>query len=324
MRRLAERPTHTPEPGTQLLLPGQAVETVSVGGMQLQLVASGDGTEIIRHILEPGRLWGLRPETGWGALECITLLSGTLTWLRDAGNITLYPGTTVAANPVQTECVFRAETTVELLYICSRPVFQAYSHELEELINLAVAVEVKDGYTRAHCGRIRSMALAVGQQLGLSTQRLHVLDYGAFFHDLGKTGVPAEILSKPGALTPSEWEVIRRHPSLGREMIGTTYMQDAGPVIEQHHERYDGSGYPHRLRGDEICLEAHIVGVVDSYDAMTTDRVYRRGMDPHVALAEIQRCAGTLYRPDVVEAFLDWIHDCDAEREVKACVQGQS
>lgn len=171
--------------------------------------------------------------------------------------------------------------------------------------------------------RIRNMALAVGQRLRLPARRLHVLDYGAFFHDLGKVGVPAEILGKPGALTPSEWEIMRRHPVLGREMIAHSYMGDAGPVIEQHHERFDGSGYPGGLRGDEICLEAHIVGVVDSYDAMTTDRVYRRGMDPQVALAEIQRCPGTLYRPEVVDAFVDWIQTCDAEREARTCALAQ-
>ncbi len=151
--------------------------------------------------------------------------------------------------------------------------------------------------------RIQRLSYATGQELGLEPHRLYLLNYGAYLHDLGKVRIPLEILQKPAALTPDEWRVMKRHPTFGRELLEPTFMKDVGPIVEQHHERFDGSGYPHGLAGEEVLLEAAIVAVADTYDAMTTDRVYRKALPPEVAFAEIDKYAGVHYPREVVAAF---------------------
>ncbi|MEW6046592.1 MAG: HD-GYP domain-containing protein [Bacillota bacterium] len=293
----------------QLRRSGTPIESVRADGLDIELLSTGDGTEVIRHVLRPGARWALRPAEGWDALEWFMVLSGTLRWLRPDGDILLHAGDHVAARPVTEDCLFQAEGEVVLLYVTSQPVFHRYSRETREMMELAVAVEEKDGYTADHCRRIMTRSMQVGRSLGLSAQRLFALHFAAFHHDLGKVAIPDSILGKPGPLTEDEWVVIRRHPIVGREMIERTHMQEAGPIIEQHHERLDGSGYPYGLKGDAILVEAQIVAVADSYDAMTSDRVYRRAKTAEEAAGELKEKAGVLYRDDVVQAFLQCLAD---------------
>lgn len=272
--------------------------------MEVQLLASSNGMEVVRHVLEPRARWGLVPDPQGSALECVVVESGTLRWFRPGGDRMLGPGDCLVGNPVSETCLFRAETRVSLLYATSRPVFESYVQESARIMELAVQVEQKDGYTADHCRRIMTYSMDVGRRLGLGADRLWALHYGAFLHDIGKVTLPDTILNKPGPLSPAEWELVRRHPEAGREMVESTSLRAAGPIIEQHHERYDGSGYPRGLRGDQILIEAHIVAVVDSFDAMTTDRPYRRAKPAEQALQELRRESGIRYHPDVVRAFV--------------------
>lgn len=287
----------------QLALAERPQAVLDLPGMAVRLLASHDGTEVIEHIMSPGTRWALSPAEGWEALEYFRVLEGWLHWDRPGGVVVLGPNSDFTACPVAEEYLFRAESRVRLLYVSSRPVFHTFSAELQEMMHLAVAVETKDGYTADHCRRITDLSMALGRKLGLSPGRLLVLNYGAFLHDIGKVGVPDHILGKPGALSEAEWQIMKRHTVIGRDMVAKTFMHEAAPIIEQHHERLDGSGYPHGLSGDEILLEAQIVAVVDSYDAITSDRVYRPARSPAEGWAELQRGAGRLYRPDVVQAF---------------------
>lgn len=166
---------------------------------------------------------------------------------------------------------------------------------------------MKDGYTADHCDRLQALSYATGLELGLSTSRLRLLDQGAYLHDVGKISVPIEILQKPSSLTSSEWDAIKRHPTAGRELLDKTFMKEAGKIVEQHHERLDGSGYPYGLAGSDVLIEATIVAVADTYDAMTTDRPYRRALSRDEALAEIQKYAGVHYPKEVVRAFMSAI-----------------
>jgi HD-GYP domain-containing protein (c-di-GMP phosphodiesterase class II) len=208
---------------------------------------------------------------------------------------------------VQEPCILTAVTELVVLYVCSRPSFHLMSSELSNLLNAAVAVEQKDGYTADHCQRIQTFSEMVGKKLGLDPARQHNLLYGALLHDLGKVGVPDGILKKPGKLTADEWALMQRHTVIGRDMLVNTCFAAAALILEQHHERRDGSGYPRGLSGDEICLEAQIVAVVDSFDAMTTDRVYRPALPLEEVISELKGGAGRIYHPDVVEAFLPMI-----------------
>ncbi|MEP7047335.1 MAG: HD-GYP domain-containing protein [Ilumatobacteraceae bacterium] len=175
----------------------------------------------------------------------------------------------------------------------------------EALSTLVKAVEVKDSYTHGHSLRTAELAVELGIQMGLPSDRLRVIARGAYLHDLGKIAIPDQILNKPGALTPEEREIVETHPQLGFELASTALsLREVLPIILHHHERLDGKGYPAGLAGSRIPLEARVVAVADVWDALTSDRAYRAGWDPAHALAHIQAARGTHFDPVVVDALV--------------------
>lgn len=171
--------------------------------------------------------------------------------------------------------------------------------------SLVKAVEAKDPYTAGHSERVMQFSMMIGEYFGLSAHELKTLRMGTLIHDIGKIGIPDEILTKPSGLTPDEFEIIKRHSELGYEMIkGIPMLRECAPIVRLHHERLDGSGYPLGLRGDEIPLLVRIASVADVYDAMTSNRAYRRGLPTRVAIDELRR-EGSLHKLDseIVEAF---------------------
>ncbi len=165
------------------------------------------------------------------------------------------------------------------------------------------SIESNDGYTFGHCERVARNAVAVARTLELDEQEETTILLGAYLHDLGKVRVPHEILHKPGPLTHAELEVMQMHPIWGVELLASVeFPWDIKPIIRWHHERCDGSGYPDRLKGDEIPLSAQIVGILDMYDALTTPRVHQPGLPAAHALAQMTRCRGW-WSARVWEAF---------------------
>jgi len=153
------------------------------------------------------------------------------------------------------------------------------------------SIESSDTYTFGHCERVAQHAVAVARALGLDEEFQTAVRLGAYLHDLGKVRVPHEILNKPGPLTREEYEVVQMHPVWGIELLAKVeFPWDLKPIIRWHHERYDGTGYPDRLRGEEIPVSAQVVGIVDVYDALTTSRPYRKAMTKEAGMAEITRC----------------------------------
>jgi putative nucleotidyltransferase with HDIG domain len=166
------------------------------------------------------------------------------------------------------------------------------------------SIESSDSYTFGHCERVAGYALALARELGLDEEQQTTIRIGAYLHDLGKVRVPHEILNKPGALTPEEVRVIQMHPVWGLEMLATVeFPWDIKPIIRWHHERYDGTGYPDRLKGDEIPVNAQIICIVDIYDALTTTRSYRPALSHAAAMLNIQDSCGW-WRPEVYQAFV--------------------
>ncbi len=175
---------------------------------------------------------------------------------------------------------------------------------LEAVQSLNATVDAKDSYTAGHSQRVQQIALRVGEELGLASERLDALRFAGLFHDIGKLRVPDAILAKPGALTPEEYELIKRHPEDGATIIGhIARLREAVPVIRHHHERWDGTGYPDRLAGAAIPVEASVVGLADAWDAMTTERPYSGALSVDRAAEEIRNGRGTQFSPDVVDAF---------------------
>jgi putative nucleotidyltransferase with HDIG domain len=166
------------------------------------------------------------------------------------------------------------------------------------------SIESSDSYTFGHCERVAGYALALARELGLDADQQTAIRIGAYLHDLGKVRVPHEILTKPSALTAEEFRVIQMHPIWGLELLATVeFPWDIKPIIRWHHEKYDGSGYPDRLRGDEIPVNAQIIGIVDVYDALTTTRSYREAMPTIEALKKLEECKAW-WRADVFQAFM--------------------
>jgi putative nucleotidyltransferase with HDIG domain len=176
---------------------------------------------------------------------------------------------------------------------------------LEAIEALNATVDAKDTYTAGHSQRVQRISIVVGRELDLDPKAIDVLRFGGLFHDIGKIGVPDAILTKPGPLTDDEFEVIRKHPTAGAEIVSRFgRLRPASTAILHHHERWDGRGYPAGLSGSEIPIEAAVVGIADAWDAMTTERPYSRALTHGEALAELRACRGTQFHPAVVDAFL--------------------
>lgn len=180
------------------------------------------------------------------------------------------------------------------------------SHYTETLQALAAALDAKDPYTQAHTGRITDLAHALGIALQLSPDTRRGVRLGAILHDVGKIGISDSILQKAGPLTESEWEMMRKHPVVGEQMLsGIEFVGPALPIIRHHHERWDGKGYPDGLAGPDIPIGARIVAVCDAFDAMTSDRPYRRAAPHERAFQELLDCAGSHFDPDFAVLFVE-------------------
>ena len=184
---------------------------------------------------------------------------------------------------------------------------QAYMESIE---TLRFTVEAKDTYTRGHSDRVSEYSVLIGKKLGLSDEDINTLKVGGLFHDIGKIGVPDSILLKNAKLTDDEYSEIKNHPSIGAHILSNaTIFKDALPIVKHHHERYDGNGYPGKLKGEDIPLLARIAAVADSFDAMTSRRTYRNSLDLDFVKAEIEKCKGTQFDPSCADAFLDILNN---------------
>ena len=175
---------------------------------------------------------------------------------------------------------------------------------LEAIETLNATVEARDHYTAGHSRRVQRIAVAVGEELGLTPKELEALRFGGMFHDIGKLAVPDSILTKPARLTEEEYARIKEHSAEGARIVAKLgRLREAVPIIRHHHERWDGKGYPDGLAGGEIPLSAAIVGLADAWDAMTTERPYHRALDLEEAFAEVRDGRGTQFAPEVVDLF---------------------
>ena len=184
---------------------------------------------------------------------------------------------------------------------------------------LRQTVEAKDPYTRGHSDRVSEYSVLIGKKLGLDEKTLHILKIGGLFHDIGKIGIPDSILLKESKLSDEEYSQIKNHPMIGVHMLGdAAIFSDILPIVKHHHERYDGRGYPSQLVGDDIPYVARIAAVADTFDAMTSKRSYRDSLPIDVVRAEIERCSGTQFDPNIAKVFLDIMNnDFDLIREIQ-------
>jgi HD-GYP domain-containing protein (c-di-GMP phosphodiesterase class II) len=177
---------------------------------------------------------------------------------------------------------------------------------------LAEVCEAKDSYTRSHLDRTYQYATMLTRRVAPEYLLRAEIGYGFLLHDIGKVGIPEAVLNKPGPLTDEEWVVMRTHPVLGVNLVKPLrFLGDAVGIIRSHHERWDGKGYPEGLAGEEIFLPARIFMLADTFDAMTTDRPYRRALPIHAALEEVERHAGTQFDPELAAAWVAIVEDAE-------------
>ena len=177
---------------------------------------------------------------------------------------------------------------------------------LEMVETLRFAVEAKDTYTRGHSDRVSEYSVLIGQKLGLTEDQIKTLRIGGLFHDIGKIGIPDSILLKPSKLSDDEYSQIKNHPAIGAHILGSAdIFKDIIPIVKHHHEKYDGTGYPGMLKGEEIPYLARIAAVADTFDAMTSKRTYRDALPLETVIAEFERCRGTQFDPKLDDVFLD-------------------
>jgi len=178
---------------------------------------------------------------------------------------------------------------------------------LSTIYALAATVDAKDHYTYGHSRKVSQYAVSISEALGLPEDRIATIRAAALLHDIGKIAIPDSVLNKPGPLTEQEWDLVKAHPGLGGEILKHVIdLVNCLPAILHHHERYDGSGYPAGLRGEEIPLDARILAIADAYDAITSIRAYHAHLPPQEALDELKRCSGTQFDPEIVSIFCQW------------------
>jgi putative nucleotidyltransferase with HDIG domain len=202
-----------------------------------------------------------------------------------------------------------SEVVANLEALAREPIFSPAVQQIVE--SLASAIDVKDRYTKSHSQESSIYAEALGRACGLPEKQLELVKMAAKLHDLGKIGVPEQILRKPGPLNDEEWQIMREHPTLGAKILQPIEsLSELVPIVQCHHERWNGSGYPAGLKGTDIPLEARLIAVIDSFHAIISERPYKKAMPVSYGLDQLRNQAGTNFDPDLIETFCS-IMDAD-------------
>lgn len=280
------------------------LETVNIKDDSVfSLVSRGDGVEILHQSFEQGTLFYVYPSENEKAMEFYFIISGELEYKIDHKIAVLGPEDHFTVRGLAEPIYFTALSNLTLLCVYTEQTFFHISNDISNLMGIMQQVEKKDRYTHQHSNRVAKYSVRIAQELKLNREQLENLTVAAFLHDIGKIHVPTEVLNKPGRLTDEEFALIKKHPADGAEMVKGSYYSELAPIIMQHHERLDGSGYPNNLKEDEILLEAKIIAVSDTFDAMTEDRAYRKAFSPQIAMDELKKWCGLHYDRNVVNAF---------------------
>lgn len=279
------------------------LETVKNGATSLSLLGRGGGIEMMKQTVVKDKLVVLFPGDDANVQEFFYILTGEMEVEVDKELVKLGPDDFFSSRNLKEPVSFTAKTDVTFLSVSTHPIFHMMSNEINDLRKIGETVERKDRYTFKHSSRVAHYAVKTASKLELGRERIHNLFIASILHDIGKINIPEEVLKKPDKLTDEEFDLVKKHPGDGADMLRKTAYADLADIVEQHHERVNGRGYPFGLKGDEILMEAKIIGICDTFDAMTEDRAYRKAFTAQYAMDEIKGLAGIQYDPEVVQAF---------------------
>ena len=268
---------------------GDSLVNVTQNRNTYRLLANFDGTNVILLQIDAGSVVWLTPDPERPVyLEYYTLLTGELTLHTDEGEAqTLCAGDSFYTTGLDHDISITPKTDVRLLCFTSKPVFDDFMGFVNDLNDLNTQIDQKDHYTYHHSRRVMRFAEAVCQRLHMSPAATHALLLAALYHDVGKCYMPQELLNKPSQLTPEEYETVRHHPIDSYNLLKKRFPIEVAEIARSHHERLDGSGYPNQLTGDKMPPEVRIISVADTFDAMTSDRPYKKGKPTRQAMDEL-------------------------------------
>ncbi|HBQ64360.1 MAG TPA: HD-GYP domain-containing protein, partial [Clostridiales bacterium] len=275
----------------------------------LSLLTDTGGMDFMIQEVSADRPCCISPGNDLELTEFFYVLEGFILLSTEDGEIRLEKGDSFYVRDIVQDLPVKTPLGAKLLYVSTKPVFRYLYGFIGDLNELLARTEKKDIYTMNHGKRVEQYSIQICEKMGLSREITNTLAVSSLFHDVGKCFVPDVILNKPGRLTDDERRSISRHPVDSRRLLENKFKERVAAVAEQHHERLDGSGYPYGLRSDEILPEAKIIAVADSYDAMTTDRSYRKAMSHEDAIRELDLGSGRHYDSSIVMALNDALKD---------------
>lgn len=293
--------------GLHIFKNGGYLESYTQSSGKLRLLGKGDGAEVMIQNVKSHVPVFIEPAANTEILEFYYILDGNIEFI-DTKEV-LSKGDYFYSHHLTRPVELRTLTHVEFLYFTTDPTFIKLSGTIHELMDMSEKVQEKDIYTHSHTNYVKNYALRIGNKLRLSKEQIENIGLAAMLHDIGKIDVPDSILKKPGKLTDEEYEIIKKHPLKGAELVKETYYEKVSDIILQHHERIDGSGYPYGLKGNEIMIEAQIIAIADTYHAMISDRPYRKAIPQDKVIKELKGLRGLQYNKEVIDALFEILEE---------------
>ena len=291
--------------GLQILKTSENIKEISSISSTYELKVLDDNMEIMILNLKSDAIIICQPYECKNAINYYYIISGLLEHHKDKALVR--PGDSISVKDITESAFFKAIEDTKVLWAVSKSIFKDIYYEREKVEELLRVIQEKDHYTQQHCKRVARLASEIARRVSLTDNQIVNTINAAACHDIGKMNVSMEILNKPSNLTDEEYEIIKKHAADGFEVINNEFDVDIAKIVAQHHERLDGKGYPYGLLGNEIMIEAKIIAVADSYDAMIIDRPYRMGMKSIDALKELKKCIGTHYEKEIVDVFEEYL-----------------
>lgn len=294
--------------GFKIFKDGKAIKEDENKAGRFKLMIQDEDFEIFESHIHAGRSVICQPYECRDSLNVVFVLSGRLYHTNSKSYI--LAGEHYTFKNLKETHHLSVEEETKLLMIRKKSYYIEQVSRTNEVTKIIDMIQEKDDYTEGHCNRTGNIAAKMATYLKLSDKIVHNVLYIGKIHDVGKIDIPVEILNKPGKLTAEEFELIKKHSQRGHDIIMETMgHSEIAKVILQHHEKLDGSGYPFGLKGDEISMEAKIISVADSFDAMTSNRPYRNAMNANDAIKELRAYSGKWYEEEIVEALAATVED---------------